>query len=180
MEFSWWKASGIQVKFWWRSENSSEIRAKVKWKSSGIEVKIRWRSENSSKCLVEFKWDSCADQKFKWNSSKIQGRPSGRCRLELINPCHFSHMRGMPRLEKPLRLISGEVFLLELRSHLGTPALKPRILVKKSVVLVKRKNGFTQTIPGQKTQEKKERSVWVNPFSRFTKTSDFFTKILGH
>ena len=31
--------------------------------------------------------------------------------------------------------------------------LKPGILVKKSVVLVKRKNGFTKTIPGQKTLE---------------------------
>ena len=33
--------------------------------------------------------------------------------------------------------------------------------------------------PGQKTLEKKEKSVLVNPFSRFTKTTDFFTKILG-
>ena len=32
--------------------------------------------------------------------------------------------------------------------------------------------------PGQKTLEK-EKSVLVNPFSRFTKTTDFFTKILG-
>ena len=33
--------------------------------------------------------------------------------------------------------------------------------------------------PGQKTWKNKEKSVLVNPFSRFTKTTDFFTKILG-
>ena len=32
---------------------------------------------------------------------------------------------------------------------------------------------------GQKTLEKKEKSVLVNPFSRFTKTTDFLSKILG-
>ena len=34
-----------------------------------------------------------------------------------------------------------------LRSHLGTLALKTQDFSKKSVVLVKRKNGFTKTIP---------------------------------
>ena len=33
------------------------------------------------------------------------------------------------------------------RSHLRTPALKTEEFSKKSVVLVKRKNGFTNTIP---------------------------------
>ena len=33
--------------------------------------------------------------------------------------------------------------------------------------------------PGQKTQENKDRSVLVNPFSRFTRTTDFFTRVLG-
>ena len=51
---------------------------------------------------------------------------------------------------------------------------------KKSVVLVKRKNGFTRTILAQKTLEKnKEKSVLVIPSSRFTKTTDLFAKILG-
>ena len=58
--------------------------------------------------------------------------------------------------------------------------LKPGILVKKSVVLVKRKNGFTKTHPlDRKPWKRKEKSVLLNPFSRFTKTTEFFTKILG-
>ena len=57
--------------------------------------------------------------------------------------------------------------------------LKPGILVKKSVVLVKRKNGFTKTILWTENPGKIEKSILVNPFSRFTKTTDFFTKILG-
>ena len=40
------------------------------------------------------------------------------------------------------------------RSHSGTVALKTRDFSKKSVVLVKRKNGFAKTIPGQKALEK--------------------------
>ena len=41
-----------------------------------------------------------------------------------------------------------------LRSHLRTLALKTWNLVKTSVVLVKRKNGFTKTIPWTETLEK--------------------------
>ena len=66
------------------------------------------------------------------------------------------------------------------RSHLGTPALKTVNFNKKSVVLVKSKNGFTKTIPWTENPGKnKEKNVLVNPFLRFTKTTDFFTKILG-
>ena len=51
--------------------------------------------------------------------------------------------------------------------------LKPRILVKKLVVLVKRENGFNKTIPCTENPGKKEKSVLVNPISCFTKTTDF-------
>ena len=47
--------------------------------------------------------------------------------------------------------------------------LKPRILVKKI-------GHFSKT---QKNLENKEKSVSVNPFLRFTKNADIFTKILG-
>ena len=58
--------------------------------------------------------------------------------------------------------------------------LKPGILVNKSVVLVKRKNGFSKTIPwAGKPGKKGEESVLVNPFSRFTKTTDFLLKLSG-
>ena len=40
--------------------------------------------------------------------------------------------------------------------------------------------GLLKPSPGQKKPCKnKDGSVLVNPFSRFTKTTDFFTKILG-
>ena len=55
--------------------------------------------------------------------------------------------------------------------------LRPGILVKKSVVLLKRKNGFTKTIPWTENPGKIKKTFFVNPFSRFTKTSDFLTKI---
>ena len=51
---------------------------------------------------------------------------------------------------------------------------------KKSVVLVKRENGFTKTIPWTENPGKiRRRAFLVNPFSRFTKMTDHFTKILG-
>ena len=55
--------------------------------------------------------------------------------------------------------------------------LKPRIVVKKSVVLVKRKNGFTKAAPWTENPGKMRRRAFLaNPFSRFTKTTDIFTK----
>ena len=69
----------------------------------------------------------------------------------------------------------------DIGSHLGTLALKTKNFSKKKpVVLVKRKNGFTKTLfslffPGFSVQG----MVLVNPFLRFTKTTGFFTKILG-
>ena len=53
--------------------------------------------------------------------------------------------------------------------------LRPGILVKKAVVLVKRKTDLLKPSLGQKkTWKNKEKSVLVNPFSRFTKTNDCF------
>ena len=67
------------------------------------------------------------------------------------------------------------------RSHSGTLALKTGNFSKRNaVVLVKRKTDLLKPSSGQKTLEKnKEKSVLVNPFLRFTKTTDSFTKILG-
>ena len=52
--------------------------------------------------------------------------------------------------------------------------LKPRILVNKSIVIVKCENHllklFSVIFPGSFVQG----MVIVNPFSRFTKTNDFF------
>ena len=46
---------------------------------------------------------------------------------------------------------------------------------KKSVVLVKRKNGFTKTVPWTENPGKnKEKSVLVNSFLRFAKTTEIF------
>ena len=59
------------------------------------------------------------------------------------------------------------------------PERKPRILVKKSVVLVKRENGLLKRsspcFPGFSVQG----LVLANPSLRFTKTTDSFTKIPG-
>ena len=44
---------------------------------------------------------------------------------------------------------------------------------------MKRKNGSLKPASGQKALENKEKSVLVNPFSRFTQTTDFLTKILS-
>ena len=51
--------------------------------------------------------------------------------------------------------------------------------MKKSVLLVKRRKALLKPSPGQSAVEKKEKSILVNPFSRFTETTDFFTRILG-
>ena len=59
----------------------------------------------------------------------------------------------------------------ELRSHQGTPALKTEDFSNKSVVLVKR-----TTVPWTENPENYRRRPF---FSRFAKTTDFFTKILG-
>ena len=56
-----------------------------------------------------------------------------------------------------------------------TLPLRPRILVKKPVVLVKRRNAPVLILPGFSVQGR----VLVNPFLRFTKTTDLFAKILG-
>ena len=65
-------------------------------------------------------------------------------------------------------------------THLRTPALKTGDFSKKSVVLVKRKNGFTKTLHSLFSSVScPEDGFLVSPFLRFTKTTDFFTKIPG-
>ena len=62
---------------------------------------------------------------------------------------------------------------------LGTLALKTWAFSKKIGRFSKFKMDLLKPSPGQKTLENKEKSVLVNPFSRFTKTTDFFTNLLG-
>ena len=102
-----------------------------------------------------------------------------RARFECRSKKHSEHSQASVspacvRTKEPPKHVFGNG---SVRSHSGTPALKTEdFSKKKSVVLVKRKNGFTKTVPWTGN---KDRSVLVNPFSRFTKTTDFFTKILG-
>ena len=70
--------------------------------------------------------------------------------------------------------------ILYFGTHLRTPALKTKNFSKNSVVSVKRENGFTKTLLSLFFQGFLSRGrVLVNPFLRFTKTTDFFTKIPG-
>ena len=84
-----------------------------------------------------------------------------------------------PAVLKMLRVVNS-LRVVNFRSHSGTLALKTDDFSKTSVVLVRRKNGFTKTISLTENPGKtKEKSALVNPYSRFTKTTDVFTKSLG-
>ena len=71
--------------------------------------------------------------------------------------------------------------LLKIGCCLRTPSLKTEKLSrKKSVVLVTRENGFTKTLFSLFFQGFFfQGMVLKNPFLRFTRTTDCFTKILG-
>ena len=62
--------------------------------------------------------------------------------------------------------LRGLIFVLpcfpseKIRSHLGTLALKTGDFSKKSVVLVKRKNGFTKTVPWTENPRKTRRRAF--------------------
>ena len=75
----------------------------------------------------------------------------------LTSPCALSHktqqeLRDRERYDPEKRLCSKVI-------QEPLP-LKPGILVKTSVVLVKRKMDFLKPPPGQKTLKKKERAFW--------------------
>ena len=69
-------------------------------------------------------------------------------------------------------------YLKRVRSHSETPALKTEDFSKKLVVLINANMNLLKPSPGQKTLENKEKNVLVNPFSSFTKTTDFIANFV--
>ena len=68
----------------------------------------------------------------------------------------------------------GLVANRDIQKLFGNPCLETEDFSKKSVVLVKRNNGFTTTVPWTENPGKnKGRSVLVDSFSRVTQTTDF-------